>query len=57
MRRMRFVGEETIRTLARSVAERHRDRILAWLPGALVEHVGSTAVPGALTKGDVDLVV
>lgn len=54
---MRFVGEETIRTLARSVAERHRDRILAWLPGALVEHVGSTAVPGALTKGDVDLVV
>ena len=29
--------------------------MLALLPDAEVEHVGSTAVPGALTKGDVDL--
>lgn len=29
----------------------------ALLPAAEVEHVGATAVPGALTKGDVDLVV
>ncbi len=27
------------------------------LPDANVEHVGSTAIPGALTKGDVDLLV
>lgn len=27
------------------------------LPGATVEHIGATAVPGALTKGDVDLLV
>ena len=31
--------------------------MLEVVPGAEVEHVGATAVPGALTKGDVDLVV
>jgi len=29
----------------------------AGLPGADVEHVGSTAVPGCLTKGDLDVLV
>jgi GrpB-like predicted nucleotidyltransferase (UPF0157 family) len=27
------------------------------LPEAEIEHVGSTSIPGALTKGDVDLLV
>jgi GrpB-like predicted nucleotidyltransferase (UPF0157 family) len=27
------------------------------LPGADIQHVGSTAVPGSLTKGDLDIVV
>jgi GrpB-like predicted nucleotidyltransferase (UPF0157 family) len=27
------------------------------LPGARIEHVGSTAVPGSLTKGDLDICV
>ena len=27
------------------------------LPGAELEHVGSTAIPGALTKGDLDVLV
>jgi GrpB-like predicted nucleotidyltransferase (UPF0157 family) len=31
--------------------------VLGLVPGAEVEHVGATAVPGALTKGDVDLLV
>lgn len=31
--------------------------MLALLPDAEVEHVGATAVPGALTKGDVDVLV
>ena len=35
----------------------HRARIGAALPVAEIEHVGSTAVPGALTKGDLDLLV
>ncbi len=37
--------------------ELHRKLVLVLLPGAEVEHVGSTAVPGALTKGDLDLLV
>ena len=35
----------------------HGARIERVLPGADVVHVGSTAVPGALTKGDLDLMV
>ena len=35
----------------------HRERIGAALPAAEIEHVGSTAIPGALTKGDLDLLV
>jgi GrpB-like predicted nucleotidyltransferase (UPF0157 family) len=31
--------------------------VITLLPDAEVEHVGATALPGALTKGDVDLVV
>ena len=35
----------------------HSRRIAAALPAAEIEHVGSTAIPGALTKGDLDLLV
>ncbi|MEA2143125.1 MAG: hypothetical protein QOI64_1555 [Solirubrobacteraceae bacterium] len=35
----------------------HSSRIAVVLPAAEVEHVGSTAIPGALTKGDLDLLV
>lgn len=33
------------------------DKIIAVLPRADIEHVGSTAVPGCLTKGDLDILV
>lgn len=46
-----------IRALTTAAFDRHRRRVLRLLPGAEVEHVGSTAVPGALTKGDVDVLV
>lgn len=46
-------GEEQ----TRAAFELHRELVLVLVPGADVEHVGSTAVPGALTKGDLDLVV
>ena len=39
------------------VVRSHRRRLEGLLPQAEVVHVGSTAVPGALTKGDVDLLV
>lgn len=46
--------------IAASVAEAfgaQRARIARLLPRAEVEHVGSTAIPGALTKGDLDVLV
>jgi GrpB-like predicted nucleotidyltransferase (UPF0157 family) len=35
----------------------HREQVLRLLPDAVVEHVGATSVPGAVTKGDVDVLV
>ena len=42
--------------MARLFSE-HREAIRALLPEAEVEHIGATAVPGVLTKGDLDLLV
>ncbi len=33
------------------------ERLAALLPGADIRHIGATAVPGCLTKGDLDIVV
>lgn len=46
---------EDIQDLAGAVFDMHRRHVAELLPGAEVEHVGATAVPGALTKGDVDM--
>ncbi len=48
--------------LARGWAERHLSELLPRLeallpPSAEIRHVGATAIPGALTKGDLDLQV
>jgi GrpB-like predicted nucleotidyltransferase (UPF0157 family) len=43
--------------VTRAVFDAHWVRVMRLMPDAEVEHVGSTAVPGALTKGDVDLLV
>ena len=37
--------------------QQHSRAIRALLPDAEVEHIGATAVPGSLTKGDLDLLV
>ncbi len=42
---------------ARAAFDHHRQQVLRLIPGAEVEHVGATAVPGALTKGDLDVLV
>jgi len=34
-----------------------RGEVVRLLPAAEVEHIGATAVPGSLTKGDLDLLV
>lgn len=49
-----------VRTLAPQVKRLHANlipRLRRLLPGAEIEHIGATAIPGTLTKGDVDLCV
>ena len=52
---MQIRRAEEIQDLATAAFDAHRREVVALLPAAEVEHVGATAVPGALTKGDVDL--
>lgn len=57
MAAVRIRSADDIRELAEATFDEHRRAVLALVPCAEVEHVGATAVPGALTKGDVDLLV
>ena len=57
MDRVRIRPEREIRKAVGTAFTRHRRRILETIPGAEVEHVGATSVPGALTRGDLDLLV
>jgi len=49
-------GAEVLPSVTAACAE-HSARIARVVAQAEIEHVGSTAVPGALTKGDLDLLV
>lgn len=55
--RVHFAPEPEWRDLAAERWKIESERILALLPQADVQHVGSTAVPGSLTKGDIDIQV
>jgi GrpB-like predicted nucleotidyltransferase (UPF0157 family) len=54
---VRIRPEAEIREAAQSAFAEHRERVLELLPEVDVEHVGATSIPGALTKGDLDLLV
>lgn len=54
---VRIRPEAEIRAAVQAAFAEHRRRVLELVPGAEVEHVGSTAIRGALTKGDLDLLV
>lgn len=54
----RLVDAEDARAAASSLFETLHPALVAMLPaGADIRHIGSTAVPGCLTKGDLDIVV
>ncbi len=53
----RFRSQSEIEAEAKREFAEERQRILAIVPNADVQHVGSTAVPGSLTKGDLDIQV
>ena len=52
-----FQPEAVFRERAARLAAEQSARIRAVISAAVVEHVGSTSIRGALTKGDVDLLV
>lgn len=52
---VRFVPEESIRGQIAAAFAHHRRRLAILLPEAECHHVGSTAVTGSLTKGDLDI--
>jgi len=54
---VRIRPELEIRAAAEAAFQAQRTRVAALVPEADIQHVGSTAVPGALTKGDVDVLV
>jgi GrpB-like predicted nucleotidyltransferase (UPF0157 family) len=54
---MLLVREEEIRSRVAFAFESTGERLAELLPGARIEHVGSTAVEGSLTKGDLDVCV
>jgi len=52
-----FIPSEQIAVKAKELFAEERAKILGMCPGVLVEHVGSSAIPGALTLGDLDIQV
>ena len=52
-----FVRESEVRQAVAAAFENMRGRLASLLPDARIEHVGSTAVPGSITKGDLDVCV
>ncbi len=57
MERVRFQPYEEVRERAEEAFREHHARLSALLPFADIQHVGSTAIPGARTKGDLDIQV
>jgi GrpB-like predicted nucleotidyltransferase (UPF0157 family) len=55
--RVRFLTEPAVRAAVAALCRREVAALRALVPGADVQHVGSTAVPGSLTKGDLHLQV
>ena len=52
-----FLNESEIRATVLAVFDALHAELRALLPDAAIEHVGSTAIPGAVTKGDLDVCV
>jgi GrpB-like predicted nucleotidyltransferase (UPF0157 family) len=55
--RVHFVAESILREEVALAFSGHRKAIEQLVPFAQIEHIGSTAIPGCLTKGDLDILV
>ena len=56
-RLMHFVPSEELRPTIDRIFEAEKKMLVGLVPGADIQHNGSTAIPGALTKGDLDIQV
>jgi GrpB-like predicted nucleotidyltransferase (UPF0157 family) len=54
---MELKKSEAVYALAKEYFDIESDRMQALFPNLLTEHVGGTAIPGAITKGDLDIQV
>lgn len=54
---MKIQPESSIRRRVNAAIAWHTRRLNELVPTAQIEHIGATAVPGSLTKGDVDLLL
>ncbi len=52
-----FALEQSFREAVGELFARVEAQLSALLPGSDIQHVGSTAIPGSLTKGDLDVQV
>lgn len=57
MGKVHFRQSSDFLDFANKVFEEQKNRIVVLLPYADVQHIGSTAIPTAITKGDLDIVV
>jgi GrpB-like predicted nucleotidyltransferase (UPF0157 family)/RimJ/RimL family protein N-acetyltransferase len=54
---VKFLEPETYQPLAREIVDQLCPRIRQALPAARVEHIGSSSIEGAISKGDLDIFV
>jgi GrpB-like predicted nucleotidyltransferase (UPF0157 family) len=52
-----FVPEAEVHAAVDRLWQSEHKKLMKLLPGADIQHVGATAVPGSLTKGDLDIQV
>lgn len=57
MEKVSFYSDEKIIKNAENAFTYHKNEISRRIPDADIQHVGSTAVPGSVTKGDLDIQV
>ncbi|MDY0854370.1 GrpB family protein [Bacillus thuringiensis] len=54
---MNFLEQSKINEMANKEFSNQKSRILELLPNVDIQHIGSTAIPNSITKGDLDIQV
>jgi GrpB-like predicted nucleotidyltransferase (UPF0157 family) len=54
---MKFYEASEYQECTNRLFEIYRAKIILLLPTARIEHIGSSSVPGAISKGDLDIFV